>query len=142
MAAQNFSNHKRYHPFYHYFILPLSFTTCVLGGIHLVKSDAHNHYNAALIFLALFLILCVAALTRVYALKVQNRIIRSEENFRHFVLTGKPLDSTLRMGQIIALRFASDEELPALAQKALSEKLSPAAIKQSITRWRGDYHRI
>jgi len=142
MTEQNFSNHKRYHPFYHYFITPLSLVACILGGIHLAKADAANHYNAALIFLGLFLILCLAVLTRTYALKVQNRVIRTEENFRHFLLTGKPLDSALRMGQIIALRFASDEAFPALAQKAQSEKLSPEAIKRSIAQWRADYNRI
>jgi hypothetical protein len=61
---------------------------------------------------------------------------------RHFVLTGKPLDSRLRLSQIIALRFASDLEFPALAQKAAEEGLSSKEIKQSIQNWRADYNRV
>ncbi|MFN5334838.1 MAG: DUF6526 family protein [Bacteroidota bacterium] len=142
MTEQNFSNHKRYHPGYHFFITPLALTGCILSGIHLAKAGAENHYNAALIFLAFFLILCVTAITRAYALKVQNRVIRAEENFRHFILTGKPLDSRLRMGQIIALRFASDEEFPGLAQRSITDNLTVMDIKKSIQNWRADYKRI
>jgi hypothetical protein len=77
-----------------------------------------------------------------YALKVQDRVIRAEENFRHFLLTGKPLDSRIKMRQIIALRFASDEELPVLAQRAIQENLSEKEIKKAIINWRADYKRI
>jgi hypothetical protein len=142
MAEQNFSNHKRYDRAYHFFIAPLCLTGCVLSGIHLSKSGPENHYNAALIFLSFFLLLCAVGLIRVYALKVQNRVIRTEENFRHFILTGKPLDNQLRMGQIISLRFASDEEFPALAQKSVSENLTPTEIKKSIQNWRADIRRV
>ncbi|MEN9858445.1 MAG: hypothetical protein RIT50_567 [Bacteroidota bacterium] len=83
-----------------------------------------------------------AALLRVYALKVQDRVIRSEENFRHFRLTGAVLNQNLRMSQIIALRFASDDEFPALAARALNEKLTARQIKEAITNWRADYWRI
>jgi hypothetical protein len=142
MTEQNFSNHKRYHPGYHFFIAPVTLTGCILSGIHLAKASPENHYNAALIFLAFFLLLCILGLTRLYALKVQNRIIRSEENFRHFILTGKPLDSRLRLGQIIALRFASDEEFPSLAQRSITENLTVTDIKKSIQNWRADLKRI
>jgi hypothetical protein len=80
--------------------------------------------------------------TRRFALKAQDRAIRAEENIRHFILTGKPLDTGLRLRQIIALRFASDEEMPALAQRAITEKLSSKQIKQAIKNWRADYHRV
>jgi hypothetical protein len=75
-------------------------------------------------------------------LKAQDRAIRAEESLRHFVLTGKPLDSRLRTGQIVALRFASDAEFPALAQKAAEEGLSSKEIKQSIQNWRADHYRV
>jgi hypothetical protein len=78
---------------------------------------------------------------RAFALRAQDRAIRAEENFRHFILTGKPLNKQLRMGQIIALRFASDEEFPALAAKAIVEKLSNKKIKQAIQNWKPDYNR-
>jgi hypothetical protein len=142
MTEQNFSNHKRIHPLYHYIIAPLSLGGCILSGINLAKATPANHYNAALIFVAFIILLCIGSITRVYALKVQDRAIRSEENFRHFILTGKPLDNRLRLGQIIALRFASDEELPGLAQKAIAENMRSADIKRSIKSWRADNKRI
>jgi hypothetical protein len=79
---------------------------------------------------------------RRFALVAQDRAIRAEENFRHYILTGKPLDSRLRMSQIIALRFASDDEFPLLAQKAVTENMSQKEIKQSIRNWRADLYRV
>jgi hypothetical protein len=81
-------------------------------------------------------------MVRTYALKAQDRAIRAEEQLRHFILTGKPLDSRLNIRQIIALRFASDEELPALAKKAAEENLRSKEIKQQINHWRADNYRI
>jgi hypothetical protein len=77
-----------------------------------------------------------------FPLGTQNRVIRAEENLRHYILTGKPLPTGLRMSQVIALRFASDEEFPALVSKAQSEKLSSTDIKKAIQHWRTDHHRI
>ena len=142
MAEQNFSNHKRFHPIYHYVILPLAMAGLIGSVINLTKASSDNLYSTSLLFVAFILLFLIGALVRLYALKVQNRVIRSEENFRHFVLTGKPLNPSLRMGQIIALRFSSDEEFPGLAARAVNEKLSPAEIKQSIKNWRADYYRV
>ncbi|MFY8007778.1 MAG: DUF6526 family protein, partial [Sediminibacterium sp.] len=61
---------------------------------------------------------------------------------RHYIMTGKALPSDLRMSQILALRFASDEEFLSLIERALREKLSAKDIKQAIQNWRGDYHRV
>jgi len=58
------------------------------------------------------------------------------------VLTGRLLDSRLRMGQIIALRFANDQEFVALAKKAADENIGGANIKKSIIGWRADHHRV
>jgi hypothetical protein len=97
--------------------------------------------------LAITLLLTIAALlgvfwyTRVFALRAQDRAIRAEENLRYFVLTGKLLPSNLRMGQIIALRFAPNEELIALVERAATEALSAKEIKQAIQNWKPDYHR-
>ncbi|HQR02260.1 MAG TPA: DUF6526 family protein, partial [Ferruginibacter sp.] len=79
--------------------------------------------------------------SRAFALRAQDRAIRAEENFRHFLATGKPLDARLRMGQIVALRFAGDDEFVALAQKAAEEKMSAREIKQAIKNWKADYNR-
>lgn len=78
---------------------------------------------------------------RSFALKAQDRAIRAEEHLRYFILTGKRIDSSITMAQIIALRFASDDEFVALTQKAAQEKMSPKDIKLAIKNWRADHHR-
>jgi hypothetical protein len=79
---------------------------------------------------------------RLYSLKNQDRIIRFEEGFRYYVLTGKQIDPALSVKQLIALRFTSDEEFVALCHKAVVEKMTPVAIKKSITNRRADHQRI
>jgi hypothetical protein len=79
---------------------------------------------------------------RSFALKAQDRAIRAEQNFRHYIATGKQLDSSLRMNQIVALRFAGDDEFVALCKKAAEEQLSNKAIKQLIKNWKADYNRV
>ena len=79
---------------------------------------------------------------RRFAIVAQDRAIRAEENLRHFALTGKLLDKQLKLSQIIALRFASDEEFVDLAQRAVKENLTNKQIKEAIQNWRGDYHRV
>lgn len=142
MKAQNFSNHTRYHPLFHYVLLPLSLAGLVAACIFLFTSPDGINTGNLLWVLAFFLLFNIAGLVRIYSLKVQDRVIRLEENFRHFQLTGKQLDGRLRSGQIVALRFASDAEFPGLASRAASEDLSPKQIKESITDWRADYRRV
>ena len=74
-------------------------------------------------------------------MKVQDRAIRAEENLRHFILTGKPLDKQLTIQQIIALRYAGDEEFVRLAKRAVDEALSNDEIKREIKDWRPDHCR-
>ena len=95
----------------------------------------------------LFFDLCIGVIligyfARAFALKAQDRAIRAEENLRHFAMTGKLLDKRLTISQVIALRFASDEEFVLLAQKAADENISAKDIKTSIKNWRGDYYRV
>jgi hypothetical protein len=142
MKQQNLNNHKRFHPFYHYFMLPLGLFGLMYSAIHFVNADADHHFDALFIFIAFILIFCTISLIRLYALKVQDRVILGEENFRHYLLTGKPLDNRLRSRQVIALRFASDEEMPALAIRAVEENLKEKDIKGAIVHWRADYKRI
>ncbi len=142
MAQQNYSNHTRMVPGFHYVAFALAIAILIGSFVNLFHSTPETHYSAALIVAITILIILIAWYTRVFALKAQDRAIRAEENFRHFVLTGKPFDSRLRMGQIIALRFAGDEEFVALAQKAANENLSAKAIKQSITNWKADTYRV
>jgi hypothetical protein len=79
---------------------------------------------------------------RVFPLKAQDRAIRAEENLRHFVLTGKLLDPRLEVKQIIALRFAPDDEFAGLARKAADSNMPPADIKRAIKNWKADDYRV
>lgn len=142
MSEQYYKNHVRFHPLYHYFMLPVGISGLIYSGVRLAKASPEHHIDSFLLFLAYLLLACTIALVRLYSLKVQDRAIRAEENFRHFMLTGKPLDSRLKTSQIVALRFASDDEFLTLAERAVNEKLGPKEIKQSIKFWRADYRRV
>lgn len=129
-------------PGFHY--LTFGGIIALLGGSinYLLKSSPENKYLASLIVLTSIIFVLVAWFTRTFALKAQDRAIRAEENLRHFVLTGKLLPTSLRVGQIVALRFASDAEFIALAEKAAAENLSGKEIKQSIQNWKADHYRV
>ena len=140
---QNFKNHIRLVPMYHGVAFLLAISGLIGSIINLLNHhDAGTHYSAALLVVVFLVLILLLWYARVFALTAQDRAIRAEENFRHFILTGKPLDKQLRLSQIIALRFASDEEFPALAKKAVEEKLSQKQIKQAVQNWRADYHRV
>jgi len=141
MSNQNYANHRRFVPLYHFFTLLGSLVLLIGSIINLTKSGGENLYNASLIVFGSLLLLLTAFYARVFALKAQDRAIKAEENFRHYVLTGKLLDSKLTVRQVIGLRFASDEEFPELAVKAVAENLSENAIKKSIKNWREDSYR-
>jgi hypothetical protein len=108
----------------------------------LAHADGAAVYSASLLSVAGFIFLCFFVFVRMFALKAQDRAIRAEENLRHFVLSGKLLPASLRIGQIVALRFAADDEFVALAQKAASENLAGKQIKQSIINWKEDTYRV
>ncbi|MEP7377785.1 MAG: DUF6526 family protein [Chitinophagaceae bacterium] len=142
MSEQNIKNHGRYIPLWH-FIVPIIMLAMLTGSIiNLVHSNGHTHYSAVVIVVMAVLFIVFYWYTRSFALRAQDRAIRAEENFRHFILTGRPLDSRLRMGQIIALRFASDEEMPLLEKRAAEENLSSKDIKLAIKKWKPDYNRV
>jgi hypothetical protein len=79
---------------------------------------------------------------RQYALKLQDRLIRTEESFRYYTLTGRRLDPQLTLKQLIALRFASDEEYSLLVEKTVSENLSAEQIKLEVQNWKADFLRV
>ncbi|MGZ8557743.1 MAG: DUF6526 family protein [Chitinophagaceae bacterium] len=142
MSEQNFTNHSRYIPLWHYIVPLLMLVVLIFSIINFIHADARNHYSSVLLMVIAVLFIVFYWYTRSFALKAQDRAIRAEENFRHYILTGKPLDNRLRMGQIIALRFAGDEEMPALAKRAAEEKMLSKEIKQAIKIWRPDYNRV
>jgi len=142
MTEQNIKNHPRFIPLWHY-ITPTVILAVLIGSIvNLFHASREVHYSAALLVIITLVLFILWWYARVFALKAQDRAIRAEENFRHFILTGKPLDTRLRIGQIIGLRFASDEEYASLAKRAIDENLSQKQIKEAITNWKGDFHRV
>ena len=141
MKQQSYKDHSRYVPLFHFFTYAAVIAIFIGSIVYLFKSPRGNALLASLLVVIAFVLGSLTWYSRSFALRAQDRAIRAEENFRHFILTGKPLDKRLRMRQIIALRFVSDEELPGLAQKAADENLNGDAIKQSIKSWRADHHR-
>jgi hypothetical protein len=140
MPSQSASSHSRLVPGFHlitFFIILAALIVAIILMVH--QGLSHE---------TLFYLLTAAAMgllfayLRVFATANQDRIIRAEENFRSYRLTGKLLDPRLRKSQVIALRFAGDEEFIALSQKAADENLSPAQIKAAIQNWRADHHRV
>ncbi len=140
---QNYSNHVKWVPMFHFFVLPVllaNFFTSVFRyrslGITWVW------LIGMLTALALFML---AVLGRTFALKVQDRVIRMEERQRCERLLPTELKARIQEitpEQFVALRFASDAELPSLVSKVLTDKVSNRkAIKQMVKNWRGDYLR-
>ena len=143
MSKQNYKNHSHYVPMYHFVLLPLIGLSLALSiwNVYNAFHVHHGRLQAIIFFILSDAILAMCFFIRGFALKAQDRAIRAEENFRHFTLTGKPLDSKLRLKQIIALRFADDAEFPSLAQKTVEENLKSGDIKKAIQNWRADHHR-
>lgn len=142
MKTQNYSNHRQLVPSYHFFTFLLLIALMVSSSIY-IFSETKNEtiFNCILILISLSL-LSIGLHSRMFALKAQDRAIRAEENLRYFILTGKRLNQNLKLGQIIALRFASDEEFVALTERAINENLSPKEIKMAVKNWKGDYKRV
>jgi len=141
MREQNLKNHGRYIFAWHIVTGLLVIAVFIASIINLFNSSKEELYSAFLFFVISIILASIFWYARVFALRAQDRAIRAEENFRHFILTGKAFDSNIRMGQIIALRFASDEELPALTKRAIDEKLTQRQIKAAIKKWKADHHR-
>jgi Family of unknown function (DUF6526) len=143
MQEQNFKNHGRMVTGFHFvlFGILLFVLVCSLWNIYYEVKNSESLLEALMFSLITVAIILNAWYSRVFALKAQDRAIRAEENFRHFMITGEPLNSALKMSQIIALRFASDGEMANLAKKAVAENLSNKAIKQEIKNWKADHNR-
>ncbi len=140
---QNYQNHARTVIGFHRVLLVLLVAGLIGSGVNLYESlYSSNLYSASLIMLLFVCSAIMYAYVRLFPLRAQDRAIRAEENFRYYILTGKTLPSELRLGQIIALRFAPDEEYPELAARAVTEKLKPKEIKQAIQKWKADNHRV
>ena len=146
---QNYSNHTRFDPLFHFFLIPVFLLGLLLTLVHFIyhfrESDFRDNFHAFLLILLALALLLAVVKERLYALKVQDRVIRLEERLRLNQLLAEPLRSRipeLTEGQLVALRFASDAEIPKLVERALKEKLSRKDIKKAIQNWRPDYCRV
>jgi len=144
-TPQSYAHHTRWDPPFHFFVLPVLALALLLTLVHFFAHITHGDFRDN--FHAFLLILLAAALltgfvkSRLATLKVQDRVIRLEERLRLATLLPEPLKSRileLTEGQLIALRFASDAEIPKLVERALKEKLSRDDIKKAIQNWRPD----
>lgn len=144
MPTQNFKNHTRIVPGYHYLLYLILLASLVISIWNMAR--AYHHHSGRLVAVAVFGLTVAAILlawyTRAFALVAQDRAIRAEENLRYFVLNGKLPDSRLTIKQLIALRFAEDTEFTLLAEKAANENMKPVEIKKAIVNWKADEHRV
>jgi uncharacterized protein DUF6526 len=136
-VPQTRANHMRFDPWFHFVLAPGLFLFLIWTVVHFVRHMGSEPAMFVVIALLLFL---MAFRVRPYALRVQDRIIRLEERLRLERLCGRIPELT--ESQWIALRFASDEEAVALAERAARERWKPKQIKDAIQTWRGDYWRV
>lgn len=145
MEAQNYKKHIRYYVPHHFFFYGFAGTLFALSLYCLAKSEEHTllwTMICALIFMVTWLSFM---LRQHYALGNQDRIARLELRFRYYTLTHKhfeEIEKRLSLRQVLALRFASNEELVGLTERAINEKLSPDEIKRSVKNWVPDYMRV
>jgi len=145
MEKQTFQNHRKFkpetrpHKIYYLTVITLN----ILAFANLCRAFylVNGRIDALLFELIGISLFFAYFLFRSFSLKAQDRAIRAEENLRYFVLTGKLLDKTLSISQIIALRFAPDEEFIPLVDTAIKDNLSNTEIKKTIKNWKADHHR-
>ena len=148
-TSQTYANHTRFDPPFHFFLIPVFALGLILSLIHffyhLRESDMRDNIHSFLLIVLAVALITLVLKVRLYALKLQDRIIRLEERLRLTQLLSEPLRSRipeLTEGQLCGLRFASDAEVPKLVERALNEKLTRKDIKKSIQNWRPDYWRV
>jgi hypothetical protein len=141
---QTYKNHVRWDPGFHFFLVPVALITAILMIRRAWMSPVYDLSTLWTVVMALAGLYLVFKI-RLYSLKAQDRIIRLEERLRLAMLLPaeqRAKITELRPRQLVALRFASDAELPALAARCWTEQLEPKQIKLAIKEWRGDHFRI
>jgi hypothetical protein len=146
---QTYENHTRWDPLFHFFVAPVFLLAVIITGYYFVRSLISGRWEFILthagVFIFTFALLVAMTRIRNYPIQVQDRVIRLEERLRLMSVLQEPLRSRigeLQDTQLVGLRFASDQELAALVQRALDEKLSRADIKKAIVNWRADDSRV
>jgi hypothetical protein len=140
---QTYANHIRFHPPFHYFLAPGALVLIILTVINVFRHS--SRLDAWILLLMAILFFAALFLVRLYPLKAQDRIIRLEERLRLQTVLSAPLVRRipeLTEAQLLALRFASDSELPAIVEKALAANMPAGEIKKNIVAWRADTFRV
>jgi len=141
-GAQNFENHVRLYPLFHFFVLPILAINVIRTAVNMFREFSYGSVSSFVLALALA---ALALSARLMVLTVQDRVIRVEMRLRLQQVLPAELRGRigeLTVSQLIALRFASDAELPALTRRVLDEKLSDGkAIKKLIQNWQPDFQR-
>ena len=139
---QTYANHVKWVPLFHYVAMPLLLINLLLALFGLLDGITLETLNRVGVAVAMIL---AALFARVFALRAQDRVIRLEERLRMERLLPddlKPRIDDVSTSQCVALRFAGDEELPALVRRALDENADQKTIKEAIRNWRPDYRRV
>ena len=145
MEKQNYKNHIRWYSGHHFIFYPVVTALVVFALIFSTKEEANRLLWITLAITFVLIGVLSLMLRQHYSLINQNRVVRLELRFRYYVLTHKrfeEVENKLSEGQIYALRFASDEELPELVELALKENLSGDQIKRAIKNWLPDTMRV
>jgi hypothetical protein len=140
--TQSLSNHARFDPLYHFFIFGLYLLNLVYAGFHLYRQPSLS--SGWYLVVSLAVIVPILKL-RTYPLKVQDRVIRLEERLRLQALAPQLWHTQiyrLSEDQLIALRFAADDEVVELAKQALEHNLNRKQIKERVKSWRSDDLRV
>jgi hypothetical protein len=143
MTQQSYNNHSRFVKGFH-FILGGLLAIGAIASVVNVGMELYGHFDLFDPILIMVLFACGIFLfwfTRQFPIKAQDRAIRAEEHLRYFILTRNPMDKRVTMEQIIALRFAPDEEFIVLVDRAVNENLTANEIKKEIKNWRADNYR-
>jgi hypothetical protein len=142
-TSQTFQNHARFDPAFHFFMVPVFMINAIVSVVHFVRDIS---LDTGWMMVVAFALVVAGLKLRTYALKAQDRVIRLEERLRMSSVLPDPLRTRageLTEGQIIALRFAPDSELPSLVEKCLAGAFPKQAdIKKGIVNWRSDYFRV
>lgn len=146
MAEQNYSNHTRWFPLFHFVVVPLLALNFLCHLVRLLLAEPHSGRKTLAYWTLLsFVFILMVLAARLQALTVQNRLIRLEEKLRYKSILSPELAAkaeSLSLGQIIALRFASDAELPGLVERTLNGEFAKTKdIKMAIKDWQADYVR-
>ena len=140
--TQNYKNHTIFLKGFHG-LLSIGILGLAGGGVsYLLQGDAYATYPASLFILISLLLTVIMWYLRIFPLKAQDRAIRAEENLRHYVLTGKLLPPNLKISQIVALRFAPDDEFLPLIEQTLDKNLTQKEIKKEVKNWKSDEYRV